>query len=99
MKLSRNEVLASYAPQLFKKTYQVEIFDKDELLCSYTFKNKKKIVFFVQELDKDFFKKFCIIKNEMKADKIVVYCEFAYLICPGTLEIILNRDTGLEAIN
>ena len=90
MKLTRNEILASYAPQLFKKNYQVEILEKDELLCSYTFKNQKKIVFFVQELNRELFKKFCIVKNEMKADKIVVYCEFADYDSPGTLEIVLN---------
>lgn len=31
-------------------------------------------------------------KNAINAEKVVVYCEYAYVLCPGVLEISLNRD-------
>lgn len=92
MKLSRNEVLSSYQPEKLKSNYQVEIFDIDQLLCSYKLNKIKKIVFFTHELDSNLFRKFIRIKNNLNANKIVVYCEFSYIDCPGTLEIVLNRE-------
>ena len=65
MIFTRQEMLEGYQIKQFKSKYQVEIFDKDELLCSYTLNKIKKIVFFTHELDSNLFKKFIRIKNEL----------------------------------
>jgi len=97
MKLTKEQVLALYEKKKKNKDKLVRCMT-DDLICSYTTKKFKVAVFFTQDLDHQLFDKYCRIKNDMKADKIVVYCEYAYILSPNTLEIVLNRDTGLESV-
>lgn len=97
MKLTKEQVLEIYKKNK-RNNDKLVIAMSGDLVCSYTTKKFKKAVFFTQELDHQLFDKYCRIKNDMKADKIVVYCEYAYILSPNTLEIVLNRDTGLESV-
>lgn len=92
MQQTREQLLSHYSKLSEKPKNGIVILDQDELLCSYQTKTTTKLVFMTQELDRETFKRYCIIKNELNADKIVVYCETATYDSPGTLEIILNSD-------
>ena len=92
MKQTREQILTHYTKLQAKGKHEVVIHDQDELLAIYKTKNTSKAVFITTTLDRDMFKKFCVIKNNLQADKMVVYCEYATYISPSNLEIVLNRD-------
>lgn len=89
MKQTRQQILQQYGAM---KKADVCIHDQDELLCTYKTKTMTKAVFMTDILNRETFKKFCKLKNELNAQKMVVYCEYAYYDSPNTVEIILNRD-------
>lgn len=90
---TREQVLANYKDLETKGKSGVKVYDQDELICTYqTKKGTVKAVFFTDELNMEKFKGFCKTKNAINAEKVVVYCEYAYVLCPGVLEISLNRD-------
>ena len=91
MPQTREQLLSHYRKLAEKPKNGMVIYDQDELLCSYQTKTTK-LVFITKELDRETFKRFCIIKNKLNADKVVVHCETATYLSPGTLEILLNRD-------
>jgi len=86
-KINKNELTEQYSK---KKKQNVKFFDHEELVCSYKTKTMTKAVFMTDILDRKTFKGFIDIKNTLNADKIVVYCNYAYYHSDH-LEIILNR--------
>lgn len=89
MKLSRSEIINHYQKQ---KKLTTTVYDDDCLLCTITTgKGKTKAVFVTDDVNSSEFRTFIRKRNELKADSIVVYCEFCTVIAQG-LEIILNRD-------
>ena len=74
-----------------QKKLKTVTYDQDELLCTYKTKTLTKAVFVIAELTREAFLRFIRIKNSLKADEIVVYCEYAYLACDN-LTIVVNRE-------
>lgn len=86
-RLTKTEIAEQYRK---RKNQDVKFFDHEELVCSYKTKTMTKAVFMTDILDRKTFKSFIEIKNTLNADKLVVYCNYAYYHS-DTLEIILNR--------
>ena len=88
MKHTRAQIINHLIKQ---KKLKAISYDHDELLCTYQTKTLTKAVFITAELTREAFLRFIRIKNSLKADGIVVFCEYAYLACDH-LEIVVNRD-------
>ena len=93
MKQTREQVLAH-----IEKTQRKNNFKKYDtaygLLCTYTTKGGvTRAVFMCSELDRETFKAFCIIKNNLGALRMTVYCEYAYYLDMSPLmQVVINRD-------
>lgn len=88
MKRTSAQIIDHFTKQ---KKLKAISYDQDELLCTYQTKTLTKAVFITAELTREAFLRFIRIKNSLKADGMVVYCEYAYLACDN-LEIVVNRD-------
>lgn len=88
MKRTSAQIIDHFSKQ---KKLKAIPYNQDELLCTYQTKTLTKAVFIIAELTREAFLRFIQIKNNLKTDEIVVYCEYAYLACDN-LTIVVNRE-------
>lgn len=85
--MNQKEIVQHYSKS---KKNSVIAIEQGELVCLVETPAAKKAVFQIDELTFDKYREFVKLRNQVGASKMIVFCEYAYVVVDG-LQIILDR--------
>jgi hypothetical protein len=85
--MNQQEIIRHYTKS---KKNSVAAIAQSELVCLVETPASKKAVFQIDELTFDKYREFVKLRNLFGATKMIVFCQYAYIIVEG-LQIVLDR--------